>query len=626
MRHPRPAALLSGLLLAALPAAAQTATLEVDATDAPRNLLRAHETIPVRPGPLTLFYPKWIPGEHAPDGPVADVAGLRLSANGAPLAWRRDLTEMYALHLEVPAGARVLDLAFDFILPPESGGFSAGSSSTPELAVISWNQVVFYPLSERPDAFQVAARLRLPAGWTYATALEPSPDAAGPGGGAVAFAPVPLSRLIDSPVQIGLHTRLIDLKPGRRPAVTLSLAADSAAALEIPPETVAAYRRLVREAESLFGASHYDHYTFLYTLSDHVAHFGLEHHQSSDDRYKERALVDEQLRRTDADLLPHEYVHSWNGKYRRPDGLATGDYSSPMRGELLWVYEGLTQYYGKVLAARSGLRSGADFRDELAGIAAYADFRPGRRWRPLQDTADEAQLLYFTRGDYDSLRRDTDYYDEGVLIWLEADATIRQLSGGRRSLDDFCRGFYGPPSTPPQVRPYAAGDVFAALNAIQPYDWAGFFRERLQSLSPRAPLGGIERAGWKLSFRDSPTEMIRAREAARDYANFWYSLGLVVGGDGTVADVEPDLPAAKAGIAPGMKLIAVNGRKYSAERLKAALKEGRGARAPLDLLAEDQDFFANHPVDYHGGERYPCLERVPARPDLLAEIAEARTR
>jgi predicted metalloprotease with PDZ domain len=622
MRTPRLVLLGSGLILAALTAAAQNATLEVDATDAPRNLLHARETIPVQPGPLTLFYPKWIPGEHAPDGPVTDVAGLHLSANGAPVAWRRDLTEMYALHLDVPAGVRELDLAFDFILPPESGGFSAGSSSTPDLAVVSWNQVVFYPLSARPDDFRITPSLRLPWNWNFATALQAREHT----GGLVRFAPVALSRLVDSPVQIGAHTRRLNLKPGGEPAVFLNLAADSEAALEMAPETLVAYRRLVAEAESLFGATHYDHYDFLYTLSDHVAHFGLEHHQSSDDRYKERVLLDGDLRLASADLLPHEYVHSWNGKYRRPAGLATGDYSTPMRDDLLWVYEGLTEYYGKVLAARSGLRRASDFRDELANLAAYYDFRPGRRWRPLQDTADEAQLLYFSREDYDSLRRDTDYYDEGVLIWLEADALIREQSHGRRSLDDFCRKFYGLPSTPPEVRPYTADDVFAALNAVQAYDWAGFFRGRLQSLDPHAPLGGIERAGWKLAFQGAPTELTRAKEAARGNANFWYSVGLIVGEDGAIDDVEPDLPAAKAGLAPSMKLIAVNGRKYTPAVLRAALKDSLANPAPLALLAEDRDFYATYSVDYHRGERYPVLERDPAHPDLLAEIAAARTR
>jgi len=618
--------LLGALISPGPPARAQPGTLFVDASDATRNLLHARETIPVAPGPLTLFYPKWIPGEHGPTGPVVDLAGLRISANGAALPWRRDLEEMFALHLEIPAGVSRLDLSFDFILPPDPEGFSAGSSTSAQLAVISWNQVLLYPLGIRPDDYMLAPSLRLPEGWKFATALR----AAGQDGATVRFAPVALTRLIDSPVQAGAHVRRIALTPDRQPAVFLDLSAESEAALGISAENIMAYRRLVTEAEALFGATHYEHYDFLYTLSDNVAHFGLEHHESSDDRNDERTLIDDDLRRTEADLLPHEYVHSWNGKYRRPASLATGDYSSPMHDDMLWVYEGLTEYYGEVLTARSGLRTPGEFMEDLAGTAAYLDNRPGRTWRPLQDTADEAPLLYNSRSDYDALRRSVDFYDEGVLLWLEADVTIRRLSGGARSLDDFCRRFYGPPSGPPRVVPYAFADVVAAMNAVAPYDWQTFFLHHLQSLDAHAPLGGIEAGGWKLVFKDTPTSMLRSRESAHKNTNAYYSLGVTIGEDGALTDVVPGSPAARAGLSPGMKLIAVNGRKYGPDILHAALKEGaagsagRGA-APLALLAENRETFATHNVDYHGGERFPWLERVPGLPDLLTAIAAPRT-
>jgi len=618
---------LLGALLAAGPLArAQSGTLLVDASDATRNLLHARETIAVGAGPLTLFYPKWIPGEHGPTGPVVDLAGLKISANGAALPWRRDLEEMFALHLEVPAGVTRLDLAFDFILPPDPNGFSAGSSTSAQLAVVSWNQVVLYPLGVKPDDFRIEPSLRLPAGWKFATALR----AVGGEGTTVHFAPVSLTRLIDSPVQAGAHFRRIALTPDRRPEVFLNLSAESEAALGISAENIMAYRRLVTEAGALFGATHYDHYDFLFTLSDNVAHFGLEHHESSDDRNDERTLIDDDVRRTDADLLPHEYVHSWNGKYRRPAGLATGDYSTPMHDDLLWVYEGLTQYYGKVLTARSGLRTTEEFLEELAGIAADLDTRPGRTWRPLQDTADEASLLYNSRSDYDALRRSVDFYDEGVLLWLQADVTIRRLSHGSKSLDDFCRRFYGPPSGPPRVVPYTFEDVVAAMTAVVPFDWKGFFRQHLQTLQPRAPLGGIEEGGWKLVYKDTATSMLRSHESARKNTNAYYSLGLAIGEDGTLSDVVPGLPGAQAGLSPGMKLIAVNGRKYSSDILRTALKEGaagsagRGS-APLALLAENRDIFSTYNVEYHGGERYPWLERVPGGPDLLTAIASPRT-
>jgi predicted metalloprotease with PDZ domain len=613
--------LLGALVFPGSPLRAQSGTLFVDATDATRNLLHARETIAVSPGPLTLFYPKWIPGEHGPSGPVVDLAGLQISARGAALPWRRDLEEMFALHLEVPAGVSRLDLAFDFILPPDPQGFSSGSSSSAQLAVVSWNQVVLYPLGVPPDDFQVAPSLRLPAGWQYATALRP----VGQDGATIRFAPVSLTRLIDSPVQAGAHFRRIALTADHPPQVFLNLSADSEAALGVSAETIMAYRRLVTEATALFGATHYDHYDFLFTLSDNVAHFGLEHHESSDDRNDERTLIDDDLRRNDADLLPHEYVHSWNGKFRRPAGLATGNYSRPMHDDLLWVYEGLTEYYGEVLTARSGLRTSEEFLEELAGIAASLDHRPGRTWRPLQDTADEASLLYYTRSDYDSLRRSVDFYDEGVLLWLEADVTIRRLSQGARSLDDFCRGFYGPPSGSPRVVPYTADDVAAALNAVVPYDWKGFFQRHLQSLAPRAPLGGIEAGGWKLVYKDTATAITRSREAANKNTNAYFSLGFTIGEDGSLADVVPGSPGARAGLSPGMKLIAVNGRKYSADLLHAALKEGAGGSAPLALLAENRDIFATYSVDYHGGEQYPWLERVPGGPDFLSAIAAPRT-
>jgi predicted metalloprotease with PDZ domain len=615
--------LLGALLLAGAPIHAQPGTLFVDATDAPRNLLHAREAIPVSPGPLTLFYPKWIPGEHGPTGPVIDLAALRISAGGAALPWRRDLEEMFAVRLEVPAGVSRLDLAFDFILPPDPEGFSSGASSSSQLAVVSWNQVVLYPLGVRPDDFVLTPSLRLPTGWHYATALRE----AGADGATIRFAPVSLTRLVDSPVQAGAHFRRIALTPDRQPPVFLNLSAESEAALGISAETTMAYRRLVTEATALFGATHYDHYDFLFTLSDNVAHFGLEHHESSDDRNDERTLIDDDLRRYHADLLPHEYVHSWNGKYRRPAGLATGNYSAPMHDDLLWVYEGLTEYYGEVLTARSGLRTAAEFREELAGVAASLDNRPGRTWRPLQDTADEAPLLYNSRYDYDALRRGVDFYDEGVLLWLEADVTIRRLSHGARSLDDFCRAFYGPPSGSPRVVPYAADDVVAALNGVAPHDWKGFFQQRLQSLSPRAPLGGVEAAGWKLVYKDTATSILKAGEAAHKNTNAYYSLGVIIGEDGALVDVVPGLPAAQAGLSPGMKLVAVNGRKYSAEILHAALKEGAAGPAggPLALLAENRDTFATYNVAYHGGERYPWLEAVPGQPDLLGAIAAPRT-
>jgi len=385
-------------------------------------------------------------------------------------------------------------------------------------------------------------------------------------------------------------------------------------------QLLAAYRKLVSEANGLFGAHHYKHYDFLLTLSDGVAHFGLEHHQSSDNRVAERSLVDEKLRMMAAGLLPHEFVHSWNGKYRRPTGLATGDYSTPMKGDLLWVYEGLTQYLGKILAARSGLRTPGEYREDLALLAARLDYRPGREWRPLQDCADEAQILYNGGSDWEAYRRSTDFYDESNLIWLEADAIIRQESRGAKSLDDFCRAFHGGSNSEPSVKPYKTEDVLAALNDVAPYDWRGFLKTRLQSLAPHAPLGGIELSGWKLVYKNAPSSIEEADESSHKEFDLRFSIGMVVSDEGAMIDVLPKSAAAEAGLAPGMKLIAVNGRKFSKDIVLDAIRGNVKDSAPLELLAANGEFYKTYRLEYHLGLRYPSLERIPAKPDLLSPI------
>jgi predicted metalloprotease with PDZ domain len=590
--------------------------LTVDATEAPKKILHSRETITVHPGALTLFYPKWIPGEHGPTGPVIDMAGLKITAGGKSISWRRDLEEMFAIHCEVPQGVGRVDVSFDFILPPQEEGFSSGASSTAQLLVLSWNQVIVYPVSARPDDIIVTSSLIVPAGWKFISALTSKSET----NNIITFAPVSLTMLIDSPLLTGAHLRRVDLTPPSGVPHYLDLISDNEAALDITPEQVTAYKHLVAEANALFGTHHYYHYDFLYTLSDQVAHFGLEHHQSSDDRVAERSLINEDLYRTRAGLLPHEFVHSWNGKFRRPLGLATGDYSSPMKDDLLWIYEGLTEYLGAILTARSGLLSPEEFRDDLALVAAIMDNRPGRTWRPLQDANDEAQLLYNTRPEWDSWRRDVDFYDEGYLIWLEADVKIRQLTNGNKSLDDFCKIFHGGKNNGPEVKPYMVEDVVAAMNQIAAYDWKTFFTTRLQSLDPRAPLGGIEKSGWKLVYRDTMNEMQKSLEEARKVTDLRFSLGILAEEDGTIIDIIPETPAFKAGLAPGMKLIAVNKRKYSKDIIRDVLKLGKASPLPLDLLAANGEFFETYSVNYHGGERYPYLEHDSSTPDLLGLI------
>ena len=607
--------------LAAWSATPPTITLFVDATSAPRKIFHAKMKIPAAPGDLTLYYPKWIPGEHAPDGPVIDLAGLKFSASGKTLKWRRDLLDGFTLHIEVPAGETEVTAELDFLSPATfEGGFSAGSSATDKMAVISWNQVLLYPKGYKSDDLNYAATLKLPAGWKYGTPL-PIASTTGDqlnGETQITFQPASLTTLVDSPVITGEFLKVIKLADD--PLTEMDIAADSAAALAPSQEVWDHYKHLVEQANKLFGAHHYRDYHFLLSLSDHVAHFGLEHHEADDSRIGERGLVDDMTRKTSAGLLPHEYVHSWNGKYRRPADLATPDYQTPMQDDLLWVYEGLTQYLGTVLTARSGLLTPEQVRDDLGLTAAALDHTPGRAWRNLQDTADAAPQLYFSPQAWSSLRRSVDFYDEDTLNWLWVDVIIRQQSKGKKTLDDFCHLFHGAPSTGPMVKPYTFDDVVAALNQVVAYDWRGFWTERLTNHGPGAPLGGIEGSGWKLVYDDMQSEMARGGESDSHSISTAYSLGLQMRDDGTITDTIEGLPAAKAGIGPGMKLIAVNGRRFSSEVLHDALKAGKEASTTLELLVENTDYYKTYKIDYHGGERYPHLVRDESKPDLLSEI------
>jgi predicted metalloprotease with PDZ domain len=595
-------------------------TIDVDATEAPRKILHARLTIPTKPGPLTLLYPKWIPGEHGPTGPITDLAGLKITGAGKGIAWRRDDVEMYAFHLDIPEGVSSIEVALDFLLPAGTEGFSSAASATANLVVLSWNQVLLYPEGYRSNDLTYIASLRLPDGWKFGTALPATQQAGVSGQLIYRFKPVSLTTLVDSPVIAGSHFRTVKLTESTAPSFQIDMVSDSEAALQMSADQIANYKQLVLETNDLFGAHHYDHYHFLYTLSDDVAHFGLEHHESSDDRVAERTLLDEALRKASSDLLPHEFVHSWNGKYRRPAGLATPDYEQPMKGELLWVYEGLTEYLGSILAARSGLRTPEDQREHLAAIAAYLDRYPGRTWRPLIDTTIAAQLLYNASNSWSAWRRGVDFYDEGELIWLEADTIIRQQTKGARSLDDFCRRFHGGPNTEPMVKPYTFDDVVNTMNDVAPYDWRTFFTTRLNSLDPHAPLGGITNSGWRLIYNDVESDYQKALEEARKSADFSYSLGLRLNEDGGIGDVVPGMPAAEAGLGPGMKIVDVNGRAYSLEGLREALHEGKATRTPLELTVQNVDFSKTYKIDYQGGDRFPHLERDSSRADLLQQI------
>ncbi len=601
---------------------AQSIRLQVDLTDAPRNLYHAKLKIPATAGAMTLVFPKWIPGNHRPSGPIAALTGLHMEAGGKPIVWQRDELDMYAFHLTVPPGVNTVDVSLDAITSNDSAGGS-GPAASSNLLDLNWNAVVLYPQGASSDDVEFSPSVKLPAGWKFGTALT----TAHASGDEVEFAPVSLTTLVDSPLIAGEHYRRIELTPASQsPTHVMDLVADNETDLAMSPEDLASYRKLVAESGALFGARHYRQYHFLYTLSDQVGSHGLEHHESNDSATSERTLLDPKLRLLNADLLPHEFAHSWNGKYRRPAGLATRNYQEPMVGDLLWVYEGLTDYLGNLLAERSGLTSPEEYREALAATAAMLDHRPGRTWRPLEDTARSVQTLRLIGRPWSNWRRSLDYYPEGELIWLEVDAIIRQQTHGERSLDDFCHRFHGGESGPPKVVPYTFDDIVHALNDVAPYDWATLLRERVSSTGAHAPLGGIEREGWKLVYNDEPNAIDKAIEKISKTADFSYSLGFSLSEDGKLDDVIVGSPVYKSGVGPGMTLIAVNGKKWTPELVRAALKAAQGTTAPIDLLVENAQFFKTYAVSYHEGEQNPHLKPVSGRPDLLSILLKPLTK
>jgi len=522
--------------------------LHVDLRDAPRRLIHAHLQIPVSAGPLTLEYPQWIPGDHRPTGPIDNLAGLLIRANGQDLPWRRDDVDMYGIHVDVPPGVSRLEVSLDFLATPGDTGSDMDAATSANMTVLEWNAVILYPAHIPVAQIPIAASLTMPAEWKFGTALSVASQA----GAEASFAPVSVERLVDSPLIAGRYFREFPLAPDMTPAHYLDVAGDAAQDLDLKPEFLRSVSQLVREARALYASRHYETYHFLLSLSDIVREEGLEHHQSSDNGVQEHGFSDPRLAVLNAELLPHEFTHSWNGKYRRPVGLATPDYSAPMKGDLLWVYEGMTQYWGNVLAARSALWTPESYRDALAWSAARLDEKPGRTWRNLEDTAVSSQSLREKHDYWSNWRRSQDYYQEGELLWLDADTTIRQLTHDKKSLNDFCVKFLAVGgNTGPEVVPYTFDDVVAALNAVAPYDWQGFLTERLQSHAGHAPLGGIEHAGYRLVYTAEPTPYEQAMLDNEKKIDAWFSLGLLVFTTGQIDDVRMGSPAFQAGLGPG---------------------------------------------------------------------------
>ena len=593
-------------------------TVFVDATDARRGVFHTHLTIPVTSSSMTLVYPKWIPGEHMPTGPLMQMGGLRVHAGGRDLSWSRDPVDMFAFRVNVPQGTQTIDADFDYLSPMATfgSGYGESANATQHLLLVLFNQLVLYPSGVPTDRLTYTASVRLPAGWKFDSALPVRSQT----GDRIEFVPVSLTTLIDSPLVAGEYQRTIPIADNGLERLTIT--ADSASALAINDARIANVRNLVAETDALFGARHYRQYRWLVTLSDLIEPQGLEHHESTDIRHVERGLTDPDATARTITILSHEFVHSWNGKYRRPAGLATSDDQQPMLGELLFVYEGMTRYFGDlVLSARSGMRTPEEDREYAAWVSANQDRnRPGRNWRPLVDTAVAVQSIGGAPNEEAPYRRGLDYYDESMLVWLDADATIRIKSNGTRSLDDFARLFFGPPTAAPSVKPYTLDDVVSALNQVVPNDWRSFIESRVYKVAPHPPLAALEASGWRLVYNGMPNWFESLRERTMKTTDVSFSIGMWVKNDGTISDVVYGSPAYAAGLVPGMKITSINGRKYDGDVLREEIRAGKA----LDVNAEQASFAGTFHVDYRGGEQFPHLQKIDGRADLLSDIMRPR--
>jgi predicted metalloprotease with PDZ domain len=593
--------------------------LSVDVSDLERRVVHIHESLSGVDGKTVLLYPQWLPGNHAPQGPIDRFAGLRISANGVPVAWARDPVDVYAFHVHTSSPIKSIDVDFDYLSPtsPKVGHLELSR----DLLILEWNNVVLYPAGYFARQIPVEASIVLPADWQFASALEPMSATAA----RTVFKQVSLETLIDSPLYAGRYASRLDLDTSAAAPVHLDLFADRPELLAVKPEQLQAYRSLVQQAYKLFGAHHYAHYDFLYSLSDQVEQNGLEHHQSSEDGTDPTSFTEWDKTAYSRDLLPHEFTHSWNGKFRRPADLWTGNYNVPMQDSLLWVYEGQTQYWGQVLAARSGLWNKQEALDQLALTAAFYETQTGRQWRALQDTTNDPIINPRRPMPWRDWQRFEDYYAEGALIWLDADTLIRERSQGKRSLDDFARAFFGINDGSFTVVTYTFNDVVNTLNSVESYDWTAFLRQRLDSIDKPAPLDGLHRGGYKLTYTDSPSDFQKARDAKRKRLSLLFSIGVEIDDkDGSVLLAIWNSPAFKAQLIEGAQILAVNGTAYSADALKAAIAAAKGTKLPIELIIKIGDRFMVTNLDYHEGLRYPHLERDGTGPARLDDIVAAR--
>src|SRR3984957_14143355 len=596
--------------------------ITVDLSDVPRKLFHAEVDLPVTAGPLTLITPKWIPGDHRPTGPVDSITGVVFTANGQTLPWRRDDVDLYEFHLTIPPGVTTLHAHLDCIVL---------TNISQKLAYLEWDKVMLYPANTPVRDIPIQPSVIVPAGWGIGTALTPIGGGAYPvptAGSTTRFAVTNVEQLEDSPILTGQYFHEFALAPEISPKHYIDVVSDAPEDSNLRPEALAEIANLVREADALYRSHHYNQYHFLLDLSDTAGGLGLEHGQSSENGIGEKEFSDEDHQLGDADLLAHEFTHSWNGKYRRPVGLYQTDFATAQQGALLWVYEGMTQYLGNMLAARSGLRSQAQYRDVLAASAANLDNTPGRVWRSTEDTAVAASILRDGNPAWANWKRGQDYYDEGELLWLDADTLIRKMTGNKKSLDDFQRIFLGKGgNTGPIIVTYTFDELVRDLNEVVPYDWATFLHDRVDKINPRADLAGIEQGGYKLVYADKPSasELIVSANAdpnAKVGVNVWYSIGLRLSFDGDIQNVRWKGPADKAKIVPGPKIIAVNGQVFPGDLLQDAIRDAKGKSEPISLIVQSDNFVSTANIDYHDGGRYPILERVEGTPAYLDDITK----
>ncbi|HET8553163.1 MAG TPA: peptidase M61 [Gammaproteobacteria bacterium] len=597
-----------------------TIAIHVDASDTSQGIFRVRETIPVKPGRLTLLYPKWIPGDHSPSGPIAMLAGLDVSAGGSTLKWTRDKYDVYVFHVDVPGGVAAVEVDFQY-LSPRRGDFEM----TDRMLMLEWDKMSLYPAGYYSRGITFEPRVSLPQEWQFGTALEQVSQS----GNTTTFKPVSHEALVDSPIYAGRYFKRVDLNPDGDAPVHLNVVADAPKYLEMTPEQLNMHRALVAQMLKLFDSHHFSHYDFLFSLSDHLAGNGLEHHQSSENGLRADYFKEWNDHAPERDLLAHEFEHSWNGKFRRPADSWTPNFNVPMGDSLLWVYEGMTQYWGFVITARAGLWTPEEFREALAMVAGnYDRNRPGLGWRPLADTTNDPTTAHRSALPYRSWQMSEEYYSGGQMLWLAVDAKIRALTQGGKSLDDFAQAFCGMDNGSFVPRMYTRDDVITTLNGVANYDWASFLQPFVDERKPPL-LKGIAASGWKLVYTGEQGEFQKQhekrRKSPRHVFNFAWSIGLTLTKHGRIHDVRWDGPAFRAGVSTGATVKAVNGESYSKDVMQQAIIEAAGDdKAPIELLLKFQGGYRTVQVDNHDGLQYPHLARVDDEPDYLSDIITPR--